>query len=640
MLTPYKHWKLRSKILFAAVIPFLVSVILSVPFFTSKSLSSLETSAKAYIEELGYGASVSIKSEIDTAYIQGRMLSESVSSVINRDGQDNLPIADLIIKKIVESNPLIQGAWLILDDQKDLQKNILYWSKAHGELSRELVYDQSRFLEEKKYDLGLKSEESYMIEPQYLFAPNSTDVILMSIGFPMRSKSGEKIGVVGIDLDISDLKLVIYDLMNYGVKDAGIIDDSLNYIINTDVRLNGKRVDADSSTLKSIQKTLISNKNYSLQNIDQITNQEMYKVYLPLKFENFNKVWSLYVSLPLDPIRSDVYKDLSLILLVVALCLSLGVSVSIVTAKNIANPIKDISEALTTISEGKTHTEIPVIDSEDEIGGMVESAKIFKKHTSDLVEAKRLAELANKSKTEFLANMSHELRTPMHAVLSYAKMGMEKVDDKESKPFKYFQSIEHSGLRLLGLLNNLLDLSKLEAGVVEFNFSKNDVTSIANNAVAELQPLILQKDLKILITNNLSDGTVEIDSEKITQVMINILSNAIKFSPDKGSIEMVFDHVEYEENDKKITAIQISVMDDGVGIPETELITIFDKFVQSSKTNKGTGGTGLGLSIAKNIVSHHGGRIWAQNKAPSGACINFTIPTNLTHKKLEVFNEK
>lgn len=640
MLIPYKHWKLRSKILFAAVIPFLVSVILSVPFFTSKSLSNMETNAKAYVEELGYGASVSIKSEIDTAYIQGRMLSESVSSVINGESSDNLNVADLIIKKIVESNPLIQGAWLILDGRALDQKKIIYWNKISGQLKRQIIYDNSRFLEEKKYLKGIESVSSYMIEPQNIISSNNSSLIMTSIGFPISSAKGKKIGVVGIDLDISDLKLVVFDLVNYGVKDAAIIDDSSNYVIHTNSEFNGRKLDVDYQTLRLIQKNLASDKNYVFQNVDQITNQEMYKVYVPLKFENLSKIWSLYVSLPLDPIRNEVYKDLSLIMLVVVLCLSLGVSVSIVTAKNIANPIKDISEILSTISEGKTNATIPEIDSEDEIGEMVESAKIFRKHTEDLVEAKRVAVLANTSKTQFLANMSHELRTPMHAVLSYSKMGMEKIEDKQSKPYKYFQSIQQSGTRLLNLINNLLDLSKLESGVVEYNFSNENIVSIVEKSVAELQPLISEKEIKIIMNSNLQIKNAEIDHDKITQVIINIISNAIKFSPVKGEIEVVMDNVEYEENEKKFVGINISVMDDGVGIPENELESIFDKFVQSSKTNKGTGGTGLGLSIAKNIVMHHGGRIWAQNKAPNGACVNFTIPTNVNHKKLEVFNEE
>jgi PAS domain S-box-containing protein len=256
---------------------------------------------------------------------------------------------------------------------------------------------------------------------------------------------------------------------------------------------------------------------------------------------------------------------------------------------------------------------------------------IVAERTAEAVRAKELAEGANRAKSEFLANMSHELRTPMHAILSFSRLGQDRMQNgtaQLSKIATYLARIEQSGQRLLGLLNDLLDLSKLESGKMRYEFALHDLRDIVATVASELAGYAHERGVIVAIVPVAAPVRARCDAERIGQVVRNLLSNAIRFTAAGLPVTMEVRGGEClaAADGPPRDAVLIRVVDEGIGIPDDELEAVFDKFVQSSKTASGAGGTGLGLAICREIAAHHGGRIWADNNPGNGASFSLLIP--------------
>jgi len=242
-----------------------------------------------------------------------------------------------------------------------------------------------------------------------------------------------------------------------------------------------------------------------------------------------------------------------------------------------------------------------------------------------LRRAKEQAEESDRSKTEFLANMSHELRTPMHAILGFAEMGKLRAEQAEQdRILQYFLRILASGNRLLSLLNDLLDLAKMEVGRMQYHMKPNDLSQCLQEACNEVALGADQQGIQIHLTCNPQPLIAVFDGMRLAQVIRNLLSNALKFSESGNTIRIAAAIHSASEGPE----VSVAISDQGPGIPAAELDTIFDKFTQSSTTKNGAGGTGLGLAICREIITAHHGNIRADNLPAGGAIIRFTLPLN------------
>jgi len=245
----------------------------------------------------------------------------------------------------------------------------------------------------------------------------------------------------------------------------------------------------------------------------------------------------------------------------------------------------------------------------------------------DLALARDDAVAANRHKSAFLANMSHELRTPLNAILGFSEMLEEKVfGDLNEKQAEYVNDIHSSGQHLLSLINEVLDLSKVEAGRMELALSRFELSAAIGEALllsgerATRHGVTLEKRVAPGV------GELEADERKVKQILINLLSNAIKFTEEGGSIE-----VRATANHSEAT---ISVADTGVGIAPEDQELVFEEFRQAGGDySRKAAGTGLGLALVKRLVELHGGRVWLESQVGRGSTFSFTLPLAAAREK-------
>jgi PAS domain S-box-containing protein len=261
-------------------------------------------------------------------------------------------------------------------------------------------------------------------------------------------------------------------------------------------------------------------------------------------------------------------------------------------------------------------------ETEDQFRAMQE------KYIHELELRNRKAEQANQLKTEFLSNMSHELRSPLHTVLGFAELLAEEIEGQLNEKQKRFVGhIYNDSQHLLDIINDLLDLSKIEAGHLELRHEAFDIASVMEDALASVRPRATAKSVEIRADISVS-VTVVADRLRFKQILHNLLSNAVKFTPEGGEVR-----VEAAPRDR---FAEISVTDTGIGIPKDQHQAVFDRFYQvRAATTSGPEGTGLGLAITKGLVEHHGGRIWLKSEPGKGTCFTFTIPLEHSHEKVQ-----
>jgi signal transduction histidine kinase len=252
----------------------------------------------------------------------------------------------------------------------------------------------------------------------------------------------------------------------------------------------------------------------------------------------------------------------------------------------------------------------------------IQNARLFRE-----IEAKgRELEIASKHKSDFLANMSHELRTPLNAILGYTELILDKIyGDVPENIQEVLERVEKNGRHLLGLINDVLDLSKIEAGQLVLSLDDYSMKEVVHTVFTSVESLAAEKnlELKVSVAPEVAQGKG--DHQRISQVFLNLVGNAIKFT-EAGEVR-----VEATASDDTFV---ISVSDTGPGLSEADQQMIFEEFhqVDGSSTRK-KGGTGLGLSIAKRIVEMHGGRIWVESTEGKGSTFWFTLPVRVERQK-------
>jgi len=304
---------------------------------------------------------------------------------------------------------------------------------------------------------------------------------------------------------------------------------------------------------------------------------------------------------------ADQAREVSLTITIA--CLLAIVLMSLFITNSITHPIGLLKTKTREIAKGNFEGRVEV-KSPPEISELAAAIDLM---------CEKLQEL-DRMKADFFASMSHELRTPLTSIKEGTGLLLDGVGGETSeKQRKLLGILAQESNRLISVVNSLLDLSKMEAGMMNYDFEPSSVDSLIKRAIAEITPLVEAKQIKLESAIDTPLPSVRIDSERILQVLRNLLGNAVKFTPKGGQISITANPA----NGK----LAVSVKDSGPGIPMDSLAAIFEKFNQGSRQGAHVRqGTGLGLAIAKSIISSHGGKIWAESQLGKGSTFIFVLP--------------
>ncbi|MBE9221168.1 response regulator [Cyanobacterium stanieri LEGE 03274] len=411
-----------------------------------------------------------------------------------------------------------------------------------------------------------------------------------------------------------------------------------------------------SSSVRELSKT-ISSRLAQVQKPEflQITlDNEPYFVQIVPFDNNLDQPWFVVILLPEKDVMGEVRENTKITIFIWLITLIISLIIGLWTTGYITKPILKLNRAVNRFKDGNYNEPIK-INRNDELGNLGSAfnemadkinsllndlEEKVKLRTEELVKAKEKAEVANQAKSEFLANMSHELRTPLNAILGFTQIMLRSSDI----PHEHQESIDiinRSGEHLLTLINNILDLSKIEAGKITLNSEKFDLYKLLDDIEDIFKYKCDKKGLQLIFekVDNLP-RFVEADAPKLRQILLNIIGNGIKFTEQGGISAQIANLHNSEDNlpENQVKLLFI-IRDTGKGISQDELGNLFQPFSQTKTGKEVNDGTGLGLSISKRFVELMGGEINVSSEENVGSIFSFSIDANLvTENEIKVNN--
>ena len=628
-----KRFGIAKKVLVGSLLLSLIPLVIAATASFIVSKNALENTTRAYLADIAGGCGKNIGVYVNDCYKDAALLSESDIFKTN----DMKSIQGYIDK--LHKVHLRNEAITLIDKKGKIiactRKDLIGHTRA----------------DRKWFQNAIHGKKGDIIPLDAYRAETAGWEIVIGFNMPIIDRNGNVFRVLTTRENINHIRGVILRTSNRSHSEIYLLNRYAELLTVSKIRkidfLSVYRVHGSS-----IIDDLLSGK----REFKEYTNNEGKNVVAcayPLKSEGYFNGWhwGLLVSKPKKEVFAAAYRIRNAAIILMIVIGFLVVVLSIFLSKHISKPIIKIANAAEKISQGNLKQEIDYKEN-DEIGDLASSFNKMsydlettmtsrdtlvkevterKKAEEELEKAKREAEEANQAKSQFLASMSHEIRTPMNAIVGMSELlsGTSLYDEQK----EYVEMIKISADNLLGIINDVLDLSKVESGRLEIEETEFDLRDVMEVTTIGLVTQASKKGLELLCHINPEAPTYVIsDPTRLRQILVNLIGNAIKFT-EKGQI-VVDVGIEERKNNKVI--LRFCVSDTGIGIPREKLAKVFESFTQAdSSTTRKYGGTGLGLTISKQLVEKMGGKIWVESEIGKGSNFYFTISCSVVEKAKE-----
>jgi signal transduction histidine kinase len=501
-----------------------------------------------------------------------------------------------------------------------------------------LTLVKGNFLHDRSVEQALAAGVYFgpVYAPRLLSHPGarSMEVVVSETGRPVGSPEGRHVPGFGVIGEILDLR-VIQDL----VRQTRL--GTSGYVYAIDARgvpiahPNSAAFTNRSLALPQVTRALASSQSGSTVGRN-LRGQEVLSTWATVGLVG----WKVFVEQPesaaFAPVRGKIWGTA----LLLAAFLAVGVGLSVLLARRLVRPVKQIRTAAARIGAGAYDERIE-LRRRDELGGLAdelngmaaslqasvqgleqrveERTRELQQALAELSRKGRQLEVASQHKSDFLANMSHELRTPLNAIIGFSQvLRQEMFGQVNEKQAEYLDDILSSGNDLLSLINDVLDLSKVEAGQVQLEVAPFSLREALERGVVMVRERATKDGVDVALATAPEVDVIEGDERRIRQVIFNLLANAVKFTPAGGAVGVSAEQVNGE--------VRVSVTDTGPGIAIEDHERIFEEFQQTDAGVEQGEGTGLGLALSKRLVELHGGRVWVDSELGKGSTFVFTLP--------------
>ena len=621
--------KLSQKFLIPLVLLLMLAVFLTGAFAYFQTYDSLRDQVLNNMNQ-----SVELLDEVSVNWFNARFEHvEALSSndvVIKSVGKSFISKASrkVIAKRMREAvaeHKYFHGQYLFDDSRNLLASSDLLAENAAIPKEFYNFYDEAwESLEEPKQiyqkSVWLKGELHYLVAIRVFSVKNALSAAKLQEG------------MVIIDLDVDDLKDAYFENK-----------ESKNGRLTKLMHLEDEKAQAEYSEVFEQIKSE-SNDGAKNQKIFTLSNAGI--IFVSRQMEDYPFIISSFVE------NKAITKPAYIILLKIAL---IGISIITLVAVLITflvkwtlRPITKLLEVTGYVANTNDYSQRVEKLSDDELGSMVEnfntmldtveqrdeeltkSKDNLEKSAVELVAAKELAEKANRTKSDFLANMSHELRTPLNSILGMVQL--VDTDELDEELQDTFDMVTKSSMALLAIVDDILDLSKIEAGEIELEALPFDAIEAAHHVVNSLQPMATKKRLELSITENVKSAYIVSDSLRFSRILMNLISNGLRYT-EEGEVKV---DINIKKLKKERIKMRCEVIDTGIGIPENKMDKVFNKFTQADAgTTRRFGGTGLGLAITKELLTLMQGEIGVESEVGVGSTFWFEVEFDVVDKIIE-----